>query len=124
LCFAGVCDGVFRSAVDCAVLIMRALPFKEAWSDLVLFPFKVYLFLAPFALWVWREATFEQHVRGALAEATERIGLGYWLCIVVFLFGAATRFFTGQRARVVENVIWVGIAFIIMYFLAPLAATA
>lgn len=103
---------------------MRVHILKHAGIDLLLFPFKAYLFLAPAALWMWREASSEHYVRGALAEAVGRILLGCLLCFVVFLFGAAIRFFTKRRELVAENLIWAGVAFIIMYFLAPFAATA
>jgi hypothetical protein len=81
------------------------------------------MLIAPVGLFLWREATWNQHVRGALAEATLPIVLGYLICFAVFVFAAAISFFA-RRERVAENLMFAGIAFIIFYLLAPMSATA
>jgi hypothetical protein len=89
--------------------------------ELSLFPFKVYMVLAPVALFFWRQATSGERVLGALAEAAQRILFGYLLCVFVFLLAAMTCFIIRWRDRVAENLIFAGISFIIFHLLAAVS---
>jgi hypothetical protein len=94
---------------------------KQVRLELSLFPFKVYLVLAPVALFICGRVTWTERVRDALAEGAERIVLGYVLCVIAFFVAAVVCFIIRLRERVAENLMFAGISFIILYFLAPLA---
>jgi hypothetical protein len=89
----------------------------ERWG-LLLFPFKAYTLLAPIGLFLWHETTVGNHLRGASAEATGRVVLGYMVCVGIFLLAAAIRFMTGRRALVAESLLLAGVTFTIASFLA------
>ncbi len=102
-----------KSEFQSQITQMKAKSSKLADGDLVFFPFKVYVVLAPVGLWIWREATAGERLRGALTEATGRIAFGYLLCTMVFLLAAAARFLIKRQNRVAENLMWGGISFIV-----------
>ena len=97
---------------------------KRTFGDWLFFPFKIYLLIAPIELYLWHQMTAGQRIRGGLAEGTGRVMLGYLICFVVFALTAIIRFITGRRELVAENLAMAGITFIIMYSLAPYAATS
>jgi hypothetical protein len=95
---------------------MSVAPQSKALGGLILFPFKVYMFLGPISLIIFRGATADMRFRGVLAEATGRVVLGCAVCVIVFVLAAAACFVSGRRCVVAENLIFAGVAFIV-YFL-------
>jgi hypothetical protein len=73
---------------------------KECFK-LILFPFKVYVVLAPVGLVVWQIANEGNRVRGALMEAEGRIALGYFICFLTFIILEHRRFVWALAAFVV-----------------------
>src|SRR5262245_45802202 len=53
---------------------------KLVWPEVVLFPFRIYMLLAPIALFVWHELILGNRAQMAFADATHRVVLGYMLC--------------------------------------------
>jgi hypothetical protein len=103
---------------------MRILPKDRHWSGWALFPFRAYLCIAPVCLFVWKFATEGHRPKGALAEAVTPVFLGCLICILVFVLAAAILFFTNRRKLVAENLMYAGIAMLIGFLIAPMAAAS
>ena len=95
---------------------------KPVWPEVMLFPFRIYMLLAPIGLFVWHELVLGNRVQVAFADATQRIVLGYMLCVTAFMLAAAACFASRRRELVAENLVLAGIAFLIMYFILPWCA--
>jgi hypothetical protein len=103
---------------------MRILPNNEReWIALLLFPFKVYLVTAVVSWIIWRIVN-DDYIRGALAEATWRIALGYFICVCIFIIAAFIQFFIGLRNDALKSALFGIAAFIILILLLPASATA
>jgi hypothetical protein len=103
---------------------MRILPRYSHWSGWLLFPFRAYLVVAPVCLFFWKVATEGHRTKGALAEAVGPVLIGYWLCILVFILAAVVLFLTRHRELVAENLLCAGIAMLIAFSIAPMAAVS
>jgi hypothetical protein len=95
---------------------------KPVWPEFVLFPFRIYMLLAPIALFVWHELILGNRAQMAFADAAQRVVLGYLVCITAFMLAAAYCFVAHRRDRVLENLALGGIAFLITYFILPWCA--
>jgi hypothetical protein len=92
--------------------VMHVLPSsKQAWSDLLLFPFKAYMLMAPIGLVLWQEVTIKHWIGSPLADALERIVSGYAVCGIVFLIAAVIRIATRHRERLGEDLFLAAVAF-------------
>src|SRR3954470_15282003 len=95
---------------------------NPVWPEVVLFPFRIYMLLAPIGLFLWHELILSNRAQVAFADAAHHVVWGYLLCITAFMLAAAFCYATRRRERVLENLLLGAIAFAITYFILPWCA--
>jgi hypothetical protein len=103
---------------------MRVLPAnREAWFELLLFPFKAFVVAGPVCFWIW--LAVNGPVKGARTGAGGPVVLGLLVCIPTFLLAALIQFIARRQRAASVSLGFALAAFIILWFWAlPMSATS
>ncbi len=100
---------------------------RQAWSALILLPFKAYVVAAPVVLFLWHVAMRARRVRmeaqTARADAAFAVALGLMVCLGVFLVAGLVQLWRGKReAARVSFGFALAVLLILYFYVLPLCA--